>query len=343
MPGPLAADGCAVPSLAEPRCGPVVALAECLASLGRFDFQASARGSSGSHLTLLARRALRRLRRAAAASRTTNPAVAGSALAGADFFVGFLRVFASGIHPLFDFNRSTFSANDVTAPFVMATTYIPTTDAGFSAWLLNFATLIAADPTDYGLVAGDATAISAQNTAFQASYALAIDPSTRTAPTIAAKDAAKASALAVVRPYAMTINANAAVTNEQRGDLGLTIRKTTPTPIPAPTAIVGLALVLLTPLTARIRTFNVETPTSKAKPYGAAMIEIFVAIGTTPAIDPAQASFVNAFSKSPLTLSFTSEQVGKVATVYARYATKGSYAGPSLKGPWSASLTFNVA
>lgn len=225
----------------------------------------------------------------------------------------------------------------------MATPYIPTTDSGVSSWLLNFSTLISADPTSYGLVAGDATAIAAQNTAYQAAYALAIDPSTRTPSTVANKDAVKAAALAVVRPYAMQINANASVTDEQRAELGLTIRKVVPTPIPQPTAIPGLALIALTPGAAAIRSFNTATPTSKAKPYGAALVEVFAAIGTVAAVSPDQASYMNGFSKSPLSLDFAPGDVGKVCTLFARYATKGSYAGPSLKGPWSAPLVFNVA
>lgn len=225
---------------------------------------------------------------------------------------------------------------------VMAAPYIPTTDSGLSGWLGNFATLIAADPPAYGLVAGDATAISAQNTAYQAAYALATDPSTRTAPTIAAKDAAKATALAVVRPYAMQINANSGVTDEQRGDLGLTIRKTVPTPIPAPTAVPAVVLLGATPLKTTLRTYNTATPTSKAKPYGSSAVEIFVAVGVVAAVDPLQANFVNAFSKSPLSLDWDSSQVGKVATIWGRYTTRGSYAGPALKGPWSAPLTVSI-
>jgi len=225
----------------------------------------------------------------------------------------------------------------------MATPYIPPSDGGFADWLLNFATLIAADPTAYGLVTGDATAISAQNTAYQAAYTAATDPTTRTSVTVAAKDNAKVAALAVVRPYAQQINANAAVTDDQRTALGLTVRKTVPTPIPEPTAVPVLTLDMLTPLQAKIQARNSETPTSKAKPYGATAVEIFQSVGETFATDPDQCSFVNGFSKTPITLDFLAGQVGKKCTLFARYTTKGSYGGAALKGPWSSPLTFNVA
>lgn len=146
--------------------------------------------------------------------------------------------------------------------------YIPAKDALFANWLVNFSTLITADPTAYGLVAADAVIIAAEETAFTAAYALAVDPGTRTAPTIAAKDAARISAEAVCRPYANRINVNPAVTNMQRLDLGLTVRKTTKTPVPAPTAWPVLTAQPAGVGAAVIGFSSNETPASKAKPPG---------------------------------------------------------------------------
>lgn len=224
----------------------------------------------------------------------------------------------------------------------MATNYIPSTDSGFSDWLLNFATLIAAGPTAYGLVAGDATAISAQNTSYQAAYALAVDPSTRTPSTVAAKDAAKSLALSVVRPYALQINANAGVTDEQRADLGLTIRKTTPTPVPAPSTAPGITFRAAIPLATTLGYYDTATPTTKAKPYGTIGMELWVAVGTVAAVDPAQGSFRALVTKSPFVVSFEPAQQGKIATVFGRWVTRGGTGGQGQVGPWSAALTFTV-
>lgn len=216
--------------------------------------------------------------------------------------------------------------------------YIPAPDAQFSLWIANFAILIAATPTAYGLVAGDATAITAANTAFQTAYTLATDPATRTAPTVAAKDAARASAEFVVRPYAMQINMNAGVDNEQRADLGLTIRKTVPTPIPAPTSQPGLALVAATPGVLTVRFFDVATPTSKAKPFGSIGVELHVAVGTVPAVSPEAARFYGTLTKSPARVEFDPEDAGKIATLYARFVTRSGPGGVSQVGPWSSQL-----
>lgn len=224
----------------------------------------------------------------------------------------------------------------------MATNYIPASDSGFNTWANNFSALITAAPADYGLTAPDATAISTPVNAYMAAYALVIDPGTRTPTAIADKDAKKAAALAVVRPYAMQINARAATTDEQRSELGITIRKLVPTPVPAPVTAPILGLVSAIPLQALLTYQDPETPTSKAKPFGVTGVQLFVGVGTTPAIDPAQCSFSRIVTKSPFRVSFAPADAGKVATVFARYQTRSGVGGVSAVGPWSASLTFNV-
>ena len=224
----------------------------------------------------------------------------------------------------------------------MPASYIPPTDAGFADWLLNFSTLITASPTTYGLVTGDATIIAAQNTAYAAALATATNPATRTSPTIAAKDAAKSLALAVVRPYAVSISLNPAVTDEDKVAVGVTVRKLVPTPIPAPTAIPQVSLVSAIPLEQTLKIVNAATPTTKAKPFGARLIEVWTSVGITAATDPAQLSFRGAVTKIPTKLTFDAADRGKICTVAARYATAGGGPGVSRVGPWSALITFIV-
>lgn len=224
----------------------------------------------------------------------------------------------------------------------MATSYIPSTDSGFAAWLLNFSTLITASPTTYGLVSGDATAIAAQNTAYSAALALATDPSTRTSVTVSAKDAAKAGALFVVRPYATTISKNAGVDDGDKTAVGVTVPKLVPTPIPAPTALPLLTLVSAIPLVSTLKIVSADTPTSKAKPFGVIGIQLFVSVGTVAATDPDQLAYYSTATKIPALIGFNAPDQGKIASVAARFVTRGGNGGESKIGPWSAILTFNV-
>lgn len=225
----------------------------------------------------------------------------------------------------------------------MNTSYIPSTNAGFAAWLQNFSTLITASPATYGLIAGDATAIAAQNTAFQAAFTAATDPSTRTSVTVAALNTAKASALFVVRPYAVQISLNAGVDDEDKTAVGVTVRKTVPTPIPAPTATPALSFVSAVPLNTTLQARNVETPTSKAKPFGSIGVEVWDSVGTVAATDPTQLSYRFQATKIPFVRVFESADRGKICSMAVRYVTRGGNGGVSKVGPWSAILPFVVA
>lgn len=224
----------------------------------------------------------------------------------------------------------------------MTPPYIPAADAGFRNWLVNFAALITAAPATFGLVAADAVTIQAQADAFDAAYTLATDPATRTAPTVAAKDAARRDAEAVVRPYAMQINANDAVTDQSRADLGLTIRKTVPTPIPAPASAPALALRALGVGTATLGYSDTAAPNGKAKPDGVTGVDIVTAAGVAPAVDPTAGNLYGIVTKSPFRVNFGAADNGKVCTVFARFRTRSGPAGVAQTGPWSAPLSFTI-
>lgn len=224
----------------------------------------------------------------------------------------------------------------------MPVDYIPAKIADFSVWLLNFATLIAAAPTDYGLIAGDATAISAQNTAFQAAYLVSSTPATRTTATIATTNGARLAAEAVIRPYAMRINANQTVSDAQRVDLGLTVRTVVPTPVPPPTTSPVLVFQAATPLQHTLQFRDSLTPTSKAKPLNVIGLELFVAVGTVAAVDPSQASYRLTATKAPFNVPFAEGDRGKIATYFARWTNRSGAGGVAATGPWSVSLVSGI-
>lgn len=216
--------------------------------------------------------------------------------------------------------------------------YVPTKDQDFAAWLLNLATLITATPATYGLTAPDAVVISNVQTTFAAALTAATDPATRTKGTVALKDVARATAEATVRPYAVQISANSSVTDQDKADVGVTIRKTIPTPIPAPTDAPALSLVKAIPLQTTVQAV-VPGAIGKAKPFGSIGLEVHVSIGTVAATDPAQCRYVGTYAKIPFRLNFDAADQGKVATMFARYVTRSGPAGVAQRGPWSSPLT----
>ena len=219
--------------------------------------------------------------------------------------------------------------------------YLPPKDADFATWLMNFSTLLTGNPTDFGLEAADATAVAAVNTTFQLDYTTSQDPATRTAPTVAAKDAARASAEAVVRPYAVQISRNAGVTDENKAAIGVTIPSTVPTPIAAPTVAPDLALLSATQGD-MLLSYKAAGASGKSKPFGAIGVEIFRSVGTVSATDPAQAAYNGTVTRSPFRQSFAAEDAGKVCTFFARFVTRSGPDGKAQVGPWSGAINVHV-
>lgn len=216
--------------------------------------------------------------------------------------------------------------------------YIPNTDADIVNWENNFSTLITANPTNYGLLAADATAIAAQVAAYAAAFAIATNPSTRTTPTIATKDAAKASSLALCRFYAITIRRNQGVSDALKAGLGLTIVDPTPTPIPPPSTSPILSIVAATPLQLTLRFADQNTPDKRAKPAGVLCLELFSVPSATVITNPDTIPFYGLVTKQPVAINFDSADVGKSAYIVGRWANRKGQTGP-----WSNIVQFTIA
>lgn len=216
-----------------------------------------------------------------------------------------------------------------------AAPYIPSRNAGFVAWLANFSTLITASPGTYGLLAGDATTIAAQNTAVAAAYALITSSATKTAATVSAYNSTKVNALAVVRPYAQTISNNAGVSTSNKTAVGVNPRTSTPTPITTPTTTPVLTAQSASTAGIIVRYRDATaSPSVKSKPYGVVAAVIFAKASATVITDPSVLVWEGQQTKSPFTLSMPAT-AGMVIYIAARWVTK-----KGLVGPWSPIISY---
>jgi hypothetical protein len=207
--------------------------------------------------------------------------------------------------------------------------YIPVKNAGFVAWLANFATLLAASPATYGLSAGDATAVTGQNTAVAAAYALITSPSTKTAATVSAFNTTKVNANDIVRPYAQLISKNAGVTSANKTAIGVNPLTSVPTPITAPTTAPALTCVSTSPSGTIIRYRDATaSPSVKSKPFGVVQIQLFGMTSATVVTDPTTLPLLGSYTKSPLTQALGSGAAGKIAYFAGRWITKKGLVGP---------------
>lgn len=217
--------------------------------------------------------------------------------------------------------------------------YIPSRNANLVAWAANFATLISASPSTYGLMTSDATTIAANNAALQAAWALISSPSTKTAASVSAFNTEKIVALAVFRPYAQTISLNAGVSSSAKTAVGVNPRTSTPIPITTPTTAPVLTAQSTSTAGTIIRYRDATaSPSVKAKPYGVTQCLIFAEASTTPVTDPTLLSLAAITTKSPLTLAMGSTNAGKTVYFAARWSTR-----KGLLGPWSSIISYVVA
>lgn len=224
----------------------------------------------------------------------------------------------------------------------MATPYIPPSLSAFSLWLSNFSDKLTAAPATYGLEPADAVIVDDARVDFADAYQISSDPATRTTASIAATAAMRASAEAIVRPYAQRIKVNPAVSNFSRSTIGVTINSFPPTPIPAPTTSPVVMLQTAANLTHRLQYRDSESPTTKSKPYGVKGMALFATIGVAPAVDPDAARYIGSFTKSPLQVEFQSADRGKICTYFARWENGSGPGGVAAKGPWAAPVSIVI-
>ena len=224
----------------------------------------------------------------------------------------------------------------------MSNDYIPAPDADADSWFTNFAVVVAADPTAVGLELADSTTISAATDEFTDKLTLATDPATRTPVAVAAKDEARRVAETTVRPFAQLINANPAVTDQQRVSLGLTVRKTTPTPTPPPASAPVIEFRASQFGYAKLGYTDSANPDGKAKPAGSIGVQVFADDSETPGDNPLAGRFMLTATKSPFSLPADGAAPGASRRIWFRYVTTGGPAGIQQTGPFSAPLDYII-
>ena len=209
--------------------------------------------------------------------------------------------------------------------------YIPTKQSLFDAWLLNFSTLITANPNLYGLVSGDATNISTDYTNWHAAYLLVTSPTTKSPSNVSAKNTQYSSIIAAIRAYAQQISNNPGVTSANKIALGLNPKTSLPTPVTAPTTNPVLTIQSQSAGQVILRYRDSAASVSvKSKPYGVTQLRLLAKSSATPITDPTQLVFVASLTKSPSVVSLAAFTPGSVVYFAAQWATrKGLVSGYS--------------
>lgn len=206
--------------------------------------------------------------------------------------------------------------------------YLPTSDNGLLDWALNFATLIVASPTTYGLEAEQAGGYQAQAQFFESALQAAIEPSTRTPVTVQAKNDAKTQLVELSRGLAMIVTNHPGVTNEQRVALGLTVRDREPSPVPPPSGSPDIDVLLVTGRTVTVRLHDASTP-GRRKPANVAGAAVFSFVGETAPADPAVWTFQGNTTRTRFDVSFPADvPAGAKVWITAFWFNRRMQSGP---------------
>jgi uncharacterized small protein (DUF1192 family) len=216
--------------------------------------------------------------------------------------------------------------------------YIPSPDDAFRTFAENFAANITAAPGAYMLTAAQAASIQGVVDVFVAKLAIAGNELTRTKATVADKDDARSVAETMIRQYAIDIKNNEGIPDGEKLAIGVRPINPNREPIAAPTSQPLLNVLGNLPGVQSLRFADSNTPDSRAKPFGATELQLYVGIGETEALPLADCQFYGKITRNPVEVAFTEADDGKIATYYARWATaKGEV------GPWSVPVSFRIA
>jgi hypothetical protein len=158
-------------------------------------------------------------------------------------------------------------------------------DATMVSGSARFASLIASDPSAFGLTSAQALAYGAVDAALQSAYRVATTPSTRTAVAVARKNAAVKAMQRSAVPLAFAISTHPAVSDSDLIALGLLPRRPR-SRRNAPDDPPMIQVISVSGRLVRLRVYDRNSPTCRSKPFGAWLAEIHWYVGEESPADP---------------------------------------------------------
>jgi len=186
---------------------------------------------------------------------------------------------------------------------------------------------VTAAPTAFGLVAAQATALATATGNFASAYAAATSELTRTRGTVAAKNSARTALRTMIADFAKIIDGTATVTDQQRLNLGLSVRKPA-SPIPVPSAPPALEVKSRIGTTVFIKLH--DGTGRRAKPAGVQGARVYTFVGPVASTDPQSWIDEGQTTKSDVELNFpVTTAPGTIVWITAAYYNPRGQLGPA--------------
>ncbi len=209
-------------------------------------------------------------------------------------------------------------------------------EAQWLLWLQTFTSGIASDAGKYFLSNADSANLSLQTAGYEAAYAVAKSAPTRTSITIAQKDEARVQVESLARTLAMQIKMNAGILDSDKLAIGVKPVNPNRSPITAPVSWPEISVMASTYGAQTVNYQDSVTQQSK-KPFGVIQLQLFRVIADEPAQTPQGAEFIDNFTRNPIGVAFDPADNKKVATYFARWATRNAV------GPFGPPTSMTIA
>jgi hypothetical protein len=217
------------------------------------------------------------------------------------------------------------------------------------AWGQTFVAGIEASPGTYQVDTPTVVQLRTLIDDYQAAYdeagvlqRVAVQPETYTKGRRAAMYTARSNFLGLASQLAVQIQVNSAISDQDKVAIGVQPRNSMRTPIPPPSTAPLIDIIAMTSGLHQLEYADTTTPSSRAKPFGVAGLQLFVAI-TEAEVTPTfpDADFYGLFTKSPVQVAFDPTDATKKATYWARWMNRKGQEGP-ISGAVSGIIAFVV-
>ena len=220
----------------------------------------------------------------------------------------------------------------------MGRDYIPEADAAAANWMRAFADGIQAAPEAYMLTPPVAAHVGAVVQGFLDALRVSSNERTRTKVTVCAKNEKRAAAQQLCRTYAALIKHNLGIDDGLKVAIGVPPLRVSRSPRHVPKSSPRLNVVAATPGMHWLRYRDAGTPDSRAMPFGATHLQLFLAVGERRVRWPSEARLCGCFTKNPVRVKHDLADAGSVATYFARWVSqRGKF------GPWSKAASMTIA
>jgi hypothetical protein len=217
--------------------------------------------------------------------------------------------------------------------------YLPNRDADLLGWASAASETISGDPESFGLSAEIAEGFAAAVQAF-ASAMVNCEPGVRNAMAVSIKNKKKELLKKSARSWASIVGGTPGVTDAQRHQLGLTVRRAM-SPVAGPTSAPVMQIDKVDGRVVRVRLRGESTGLLRGRPIGTRGAAVYSHAGATPPVDLSEWTLVRSTGKTLLNVTFDAS-LPPGATVWLMAAWIGTrlQLGPACR---PVSVTFGAA